>query len=164
MPRGAERQRWWRLPARATNRCRLAERRSAAERSRQRVGLKVDRLLRSTPRSSRQMLRPSPRATAPFRPSALGKSHRHEPGVARHEHLCPTITSSAISQEIELSFFAACDLSPIMRLSSERHNRISAPRFPASPKSHSSLSLSSYTSPVKIYNQHVAMMFKASED
>jgi len=106
----------WRLPARATNRCRLAERRSAAERARQRVGLKVDRLLRSTLRSSRQMLRPSPRAAALFWPSAVGKSHRHEPGAARHEHLCPPITSPAIPQEIERSLFTACELSPIMRI------------------------------------------------
>ena len=67
-------------------------------------------------------------AAATFRPSALGKSHRHEPGAARHEHLCSTITSSAISQEIERSFFAACDQSLIMRIALEHQSRISAPR------------------------------------
>ena len=67
-----------RLPARTTKRCRLAERRSAAERSRHRVGLKVDWLLHSMMRLLQYGERPSPRAAATFRPSALGKPHRHE--------------------------------------------------------------------------------------
>ena len=66
------------------------------------------------------MLRPSPRTAAPFQPSALSNSHRHEPGVARHEQFFSPINSSAIFQEIELSLFKACNLSTIMRIVSGR--------------------------------------------
>ena len=83
-------------------------------------------------------------AAAPFWPSAVGKSHRHEPGTARHEHLCPPITSSAISQETERSLIKACELSPIMRIASERLSRIVAPRLPTLSESHSLQLFSSY--------------------
>ena len=65
-------------------------------------------------------------AAAPFRPSAVGKSHRHEPGVARHEHLCLSINFSAIFQEMERSLLAACDQSLIMRIALEHQSRIYA--------------------------------------
>ena len=76
-----------RLPARTTNRCRLAERRSAAERAQHRVGLKVVWLLRPTIWMLPQGydLHHAPPRPFGLRPSASRSDTNR--AFARHEHL-----------------------------------------------------------------------------
>ena len=71
-----------RLPARTTNRCRLVKRRSAARKAaaaRWHEG-RLNASLGNPAVTAGE--RPSPRGAASFRPSALDKPQRHEPGSA----------------------------------------------------------------------------------